>query len=99
MLQKIMVMVLCVAFLAATSVAFAEDVYATKKGKKYHKEDCRFIKNRDAQKVNIEDAQAKGLMPCGRCFADEQQQSKLEQQVNDGDSLACAIDSGTTLYH
>ena len=48
-----------------------ETVYATKRGKKYHEQDCRFIKNRDTTSMSKEEASTKGLKPCGRCFEDE----------------------------
>ncbi len=43
-------------------------VFATKRGKKYHEADCRFIRNRETTSMNIEEAEAKGLAPCGRCI-------------------------------
>ncbi len=46
-------------------------VYATKRGKKYHKEGCPFIKNRDTESMSIEEAVSKGLEPCGRCSEEE----------------------------
>jgi len=46
-------------------------VYATKRGKKYHKEECPFIKNRDTTSMSIEEAVSKGLKPCGRCSKKE----------------------------
>lgn len=51
-------------------------VYATKRGKKYHRSDCPFIVNRDSVAMSLKDAQAKGLEPCGRCMADSQKQAK-----------------------
>ncbi|MBM3248536.1 MAG: hypothetical protein FJZ10_03850 [Candidatus Omnitrophica bacterium] len=87
MLKKLTSLILCLVFLAATSAAFAEDVYVTKQGTKYHKQDCRFIKNRDTQAIDIKDAEAKGLLPCGRCFGKEEvsndqvKEEKIEGQV------------------
>lgn len=49
-----------------------EVVYVTKRGKKYHKEDCRFIKNRETISMDKKEAEAKGLTPCGRCFKEEE---------------------------
>lgn len=43
-------------------------VFATKRGKKYHRADCRFIRNRETTSMNTEEAEAKGLAPCGRCI-------------------------------
>jgi len=49
-----------------------EMVYATKRGKKYHKAECRFIKNRETAAMSIEESKEKGLEPCGRCFTEEE---------------------------
>lgn len=90
MFKKLTSMVLCLVLLAAASAAFAEDVYVTKQGTKYHKQDCRFIKNRDTQAINIKDAEAKGLEPCGRCFGqeDEVSNNQVKQEKIDGQVYA-----------
>ena len=50
----------------------AEDaVYITKSGKKFHKQDCRLIKSRDTNAISLEDAQAKKMSACKKCFAEE----------------------------
>ena len=51
----------------ATS-AFADTVYATKNGKKFHHADCPLIEKKSPAAISMEDAQKKGLKPCGRCF-------------------------------
>ena len=51
-------------------------VYATKQGKKYHREGCPFIKNRDTISMSQEEAEAKGLKPCGRCIKENKQAKK-----------------------
>lgn len=51
-------------------------VCVTANGKKYHKADCRFIKNRQVSQVSEKDAITKGLLPCGKCFAAEDQAKK-----------------------
>lgn len=71
MKKRIMTMVLCAAFLSFAALAHAEGVYATKNGKKYHKEECPLIKNKSPQEISKKDALAKGLEPCGKCFKDE----------------------------
>ncbi len=52
----------------ATTSAFADTVYATKNGKKYHQADCSFIQKKSPAAIAMEDAQKKGLKPCGKCF-------------------------------
>ena len=75
MLKKIVMAVVGIVFLAVTVGAFAEDVYVTKRGKKYHRESCPFmenvIKNKKAEKISKEDAMAKGRAACGKCFPEE----------------------------
>ncbi|MBL7196861.1 MAG: hypothetical protein ISS47_02035 [Candidatus Omnitrophica bacterium] len=55
-----------------------EAVYATERGKKYHKEDCRFLKNRDTIELSLEEATDKGLTPCGWCFKEEERENEEE---------------------
>jgi len=46
------------------SSAFAEYVYKTKFGKKYHHSESRFIKDReDVEKITVEEAEDLGLEP------------------------------------
>ena len=53
-----------------------EVVYVTKRGKKYHKEGCKFIKNRETIKMDKKEAEEKGLKPCGWCFKEEKKEKK-----------------------
>ncbi len=73
MVKKIIALSVLVAFLGLTSSAyvFAEDVYVTKNGQKYHKEDCRLIKNKNPQKIDKAQAREKQLEPCGRCYKED----------------------------
>jgi len=48
-----------------------ETVYATKRGKKYHKQNCPFISDRETTPMSLQDAEKKGLVPCGKCFKQE----------------------------
>jgi uncharacterized protein YcbX len=98
MLKKLTALILCLVLLAATSAAFAEDVYVTKQGTKYHKQDCRFIKNRDTQAIDIKDAEAKGLAPCGRCFSQEEKISEDQAKQEKTEGLVYATQNGKK-YH
>ena len=99
MFKRLAALILCLTFLATTSFVFAEDVYVTKQGKKYHKSDCRFIKNRDSQKIDIEDAKAKGLEPCGRCFGKNDQTAKSKIKVNDENEDLVYVTGSGKKYH
>jgi len=70
MLKKLLLTGLCMAFLSVSSMAYAEKVYVTANGKKYHKADCRSIKNRDTMALEEKEAIAQGYEPCGRCMKD-----------------------------
>ena len=71
MVKKLMVLALGLMILSSASLAFAEDVYVTKNGKKYHTQECPLIKNKGPIKISKEEAIEKGLAPCGKCFKDE----------------------------
>ena len=47
-------------------------VYVTRRGKKYHKETCPFIRNREAISIDEKEAIEKGLKPCSRCFSSDE---------------------------
>ena len=57
------VLALGVACIMLASNALAEDVFVTKYGKKYHKEDSRFIKGKEVIKLDREEAEAQGYEP------------------------------------
>ncbi|MBI3602339.1 MAG: hypothetical protein HY209_05540 [Candidatus Omnitrophica bacterium] len=67
-MNKVLTMMLAGMVLVSSTFAFAEDVYVTKNGKKYHKVDCLLIKNKNAKPIALEDALKKGLKPCHKCF-------------------------------
>ena len=67
-MNKVFATMLVGLMLVSSTFAFAEDVYATKNGKRYHKVDCLLIKEKGAKVVALNDAQTKGLKPCHRCF-------------------------------
>ena len=64
MSKKLLSIILSVFMLAgAAQLAFAEDVFVTKYGKKYHKEGSRFIKDKDVEKMTREEAEERGYKP------------------------------------
>ena len=70
-MKHLAVLALGIIFLSVTTFAQAEDVYVTKRGKKYHKEGCLLIKNKGAEKITLKEALEKELTPCQRCFNEE----------------------------
>ena len=67
--KVLMVYGLLIMFAATTTMAFAEEVYVTGKGSKYHKISCRLIRNKDAAKaLDKDEAIASGHEPCKVCF-------------------------------
>jgi len=72
MFKKLMIISMLAIFLSATGYAAAEDVYITPNGTKYHKEDCRLIRNKDKMaSIDKQDAIEKGYTPCKRCFKED----------------------------
>ena len=67
-MKKLLSVLLVGVMMMATTTAFAETVYATKNGKKYHHADCPLIQKKSAAAVSMEEAQQRGLKPCGKCF-------------------------------
>jgi len=61
-----------------TTVALAEDVYVTQFGKKYHKENSRFIKDRDVEKLSKEEAEERGYEPSSEFLKDEAQTDNIK---------------------
>ena len=59
---KVMLLGLVATAMLATS-AFAEWVYVTKNGKKYHPENSRFAKMEGVERISKEDAEKRGLQP------------------------------------
>jgi uncharacterized protein YcbX len=68
MLRRIINLILCLTVLSAAAFAFAEDVYVTRFGTKFHKQGCSLIANRDSRRIGLKEVRAKGLEPCKRCF-------------------------------
>ena len=67
--RKVFIAGLCLLFLAVNSLAFAEDVFVTQNGKKYHASDCRFIKDRETQTIDKQEAVQQGYGPCQKCVS------------------------------
>lgn len=72
MIRKLMMLGLLMTFLSAATCAFADEVFITPNGTKYHKETCRLIKNKGSlTKVGKEQVVEKGYGPCKKCFAED----------------------------
>ena len=76
------------AVLLATNAAFADQVFVTKNGKRYHQQTCPLIKNKGAQAIDLKAAVEQGLQPCSKCFKD-----KLSDQSNQKNSSERLIKS------
>ena len=71
MLKKF-ILITCVLSVLTAANAFAEDVYTTTNGSKYHKETCRLLKNKEkAVKLDKEEAVKKGYEACKRCYKED----------------------------
>ena len=72
MFKKVTLLALTITFMSLASFALAEDVFVTAKGSKFHKADCRLIKNReDVTKMARAEALENDYEPCKRCFKQE----------------------------
>ena len=65
MKRKHIMLALWALFLTVAWVApsFAEFVFVTPNGKKYHPENSRFLKGKQVEKISKEEAEARGLEP------------------------------------
>lgn len=77
LLPVFMAMMLLTAATCAT--ASAKDVYVTQKGKKYHVEECRWIKNRETIKMEEKEAIKKGYKPC-KCVDKDNKENKKDEE-------------------
>lgn len=72
MIRKLMTIGMIMMFLSATTCVFAEDVLITQKGAKYHKEECRLVKNKDnVTTLDKKEVVEEGYGPCKRCFKED----------------------------
>lgn len=70
--QHFLTVIFFIAFFAITSLASAQTVYVTEKGKKYHKKNCTVVKE-GKKGIELSDAKKKGLEPCATCKPEEGQ--------------------------
>ena len=80
-MTKLIAGLLTAVMVLSSSAAFAETVYATKNGKRYHHAECPLIQKRSPTAISLEDAQKKGLKPCGKCFK-ESAKADLSKNMN-----------------
>lgn len=72
MIRKLIMIGMLATFLSATTSVFAEDVFITQRGAKYHKEICRLVKNKDnITKLDKKEAVEDDYGPCKRCFKED----------------------------
>ena len=70
--RKLVMAVMLMTFLSAATVVFAEDVFITRNGSKYHNEICRLLKNKEnVKKMDKKEAIEKEYTPCKRCFNED----------------------------
>jgi hypothetical protein len=72
MIRKLVMLGMLVTILSATTCVFAEDVFVTQNGTKYHKEICRLLKNKDnVTKLDKKVAEEEDYSPCKLCFKED----------------------------
>lgn len=67
-MNKIISGLLAVMIMLSSAAVFAETVYATKNGKKYHHAECPLVNKKSPVAITMEEVQSRGLTPCGKCF-------------------------------
>ena len=78
---------------AATSTVVnpAMDVYISRRGLTFHKQDCSVIQGYEVKKVTLEEAVEKGMKPCPVCLKDNAalntEIQKESEQKNKGEKL------------
>ncbi len=80
MTKKGLIYGLLIMFAATTTLAFADEVYVTGKGAKYHKAECRLIRNKEAKPMEKDEAMASGHKPCKVCFKEDLVTSETPDQ-------------------
>ncbi len=90
-MKKVLTVMVLGVMLMSSTFAFAEDVYATKNGKRYHKADCLLVKDKGAKAVSLEESEKKGLKPCRRCYGPKIESNIQKPVVVDPMPLEAAI--------
>jgi hypothetical protein len=78
-MRKITTLVLFISFVSvqiASSQTQPKEVYRTLKGEKYHKKECKTIKEKKAFKITLKEAKKKGLQACHVCKPHEKKEKK-----------------------
>ena len=72
--------------LSATTMTFAEDVYVTKYGKKYHKADSHYIEGKEGvEKLSREEAEELGYEPSREFLKAEMALQKEDPSVSESE--------------
>jgi hypothetical protein len=64
-----LILVIALFFLIGSAKSFAQTVYVTESGKKYHAKNCSIVKT-GKKGMELSDAKKKGFEPCKSCKAD-----------------------------
>ncbi|MFT5387816.1 MAG: hypothetical protein ACI9E5_000951 [Candidatus Omnitrophota bacterium] len=84
MMKRLLLCALSLCILASSAaVSFAEDVFVTKYGKKFHKEGSRFIKDRETIKMTREDAEEKGYKPSSDFLEEDKELETKEVETQE----------------
>lgn len=83
MIRKLIMVSMLVMFLSATTHVFAEDVFITQRGSKYHKQECRLIKDREnVTKIEKSEAKEEDYGPCKRCYREDVVVDEVNKKQN-----------------
>jgi len=94
-----------------SALIFAQTVYITKTGKKYHRASCSYLKQSSIA-ISLQEAVARGYTPCSRCKppvlkgkiskASTNDEARVEKKTiegtNSGERTGCICRDGTRSY-
>jgi len=72
MFQKGLMAGIMALLLGLSTLAWAENVYVTPNGKKYHKQTCLLIKDHELTELDQAQAKEQDYEPCKKCFKEDQ---------------------------
>lgn len=77
MKKRVLLIIFVAIFFVNWENLHAQELFATKNGKKYHQEKCMLAKDKGLKAISKEEADQRKLLPCRHCF-----RQQVEVKVN-----------------
>jgi len=81
----------------SSTFCWAQTVYKTPSGEKYHTSTCRYVKN-VSESMRISQAKGKGLSPCSQCNPNSSNTYKSSNSSSSGLGIKSGEAQGKTTY-